>query len=59
MFLTAIGGPAYELLRNLLSPDTPKDKSLADLKNTLRARLKPKPLKIASFIDELSKKGKV
>ena len=28
VFLTDIGGPTYELLRNLVSPDAPKDKSL-------------------------------
>ena len=47
VFLTAIGGATYELLRNLLSPDAPKDKSLDELKSTLRAHLKPKPLTIA------------
>jgi len=46
-FLTAIGGPAYELLQNLVSPATPKDKSLTELKSTFRAHLKPKPLTIA------------
>ena len=29
VFLTAIGGPTYELVRNLLSPAAPKDKTLA------------------------------
>ena len=47
VFLTAIGGPAYKLLKNLVSPDAPKDKSFSDLKSTLRAHLKPKPLMIA------------
>ena len=47
VFLTAIGGATYELLRNLLSPDAPKDKSLDKLKSTLCAHLKPKPLTIA------------
>ena len=47
MFLTAIGGATYKLLSNLLSPDAPKDKSLDELKSTLRAHLKPKPLTIA------------
>ena len=47
VFLTAIGGATYELLRSLLSPDAPKDKSLDELKSTLRAHLKPKPLTIA------------
>ena len=47
MFLTAIGGATYEILWNLLSPDAPKDKSLDELKSTLRTHLKPKPLTIA------------
>ena len=59
VFLTAIGGPTYELLRNLLSPDTPKEKSLAELKSTLHAHLKPKPLMIASFVDEHNEREKV
>ena len=46
-FLTAIGGPAYELLRNLVSPTAPKDKTLTELKTALRSHLKPKPLAIA------------
>ena len=45
-FLSAIGGPAYELLRNLVSPAAPKDKTLAELKTALRSHLKPKPLAI-------------
>ena len=43
VFLTAIGGPVYKLLRNLVSPDAPKD----NLKRTFRAHFKPKPLTIA------------
>ena len=43
VFLTAIGGPTYELLRNLVSLDAPKDKSLEQLKTALRAHLKLKP----------------
>ena len=46
-FLTVIGVPAYELLRNLILPETPKDKTLAELKTVLRSHLKPKPLTIA------------
>ena len=47
VFLTAIGGPAYKLLRNLVSPVTPKDKSLSELKSVVRSHLKPKSLTIA------------
>ena len=46
VFLTAIGGLTYELVRNSLLPAAPKDKTLAELKNTLRAHLKTKPLTI-------------
>ena len=46
-FLSAIGAKAYELLRNLVAPDSPKDKRFNDLVKTLRAHLKPKPLVIA------------
>ena len=35
------------ILRNLVSPATPKDKTLDELKTTLRSHLKPKPLAIA------------
>ena len=46
IFFMAISGPMYELVRKLLSPAAPKDKTLAELKNTLQAHLKPKPLMI-------------
>ena len=45
-FLSAIGAKAYELLHNLVAPDSPKDKRFNDLVKTLRAHLKPKPLVI-------------
>ena len=47
VFLTANGCATYELLRNLLSPYDPKDKGLDNLKNTLHAHLKWKPVTIA------------
>ena len=46
-FLSAMGAKAYELLRNLVTPDAPKDKRFNDLVKTMRAHLKPKPLIIA------------
>ena len=46
-FLSAMGAKAYELLRNLVAPDAPKDKRFNDLVKTMRAHLKPKPLIIA------------
>ena len=45
-FLSAIGAKVYELLRDLVAPDSPKDKWFNDLVKTLRAHLKPKPLVI-------------
>ena len=45
-FLSAIGAKAYELLCNLVAPDSPKDKRFNDLVKTLCAHLKPKPLVI-------------
>ena len=41
VFLSAIGARAYELLRNLLAPDPPKNKKFAELVATLRLHLKP------------------
>ena len=46
-FLTAIGGPTYELLKSLVMPAAPKDKDLTQLTSVLWAHLKPKPLTIA------------
>ena len=48
-FLTAIGGPTYELLKSLVMPAAPKDKDLTQLMNVLQAHLKPKPLTIAEW----------
>ena len=39
-----MGAKAYELLRNLVAPDAPKDKRFNDLVKTMHAHLKPKPL---------------
>ena len=36
-FLSGIGAKAYELLCNLVAPDSPKDKRFNDLVKTLRA----------------------
>ncbi len=46
-FLSAMGAKAYELVRNLVAPEAPKDKRFNDLVKILRAHLKPKPLVIA------------
>ena len=47
ILLTIIGAEAYGLLRDLLAPIKPKDKSLADITETLKKHLNPTPIKIA------------
>ena len=47
VFLTAIGGRTYTLLRNLLAPTLPKDKSFDELVDTLKKHFEPKVLVIA------------
>ena len=39
-----IGGKTYDLLRNLLSPTDPKDKSFNELVETLKGHFEPKPI---------------
>ena len=46
-FLSPMEVKAYELLRNLVAPDSPKDKRFNDLVKTIRVHLKPKALVIA------------
>ena len=53
VFLSAIGARVYELLRNLLAPDPPKNKKFAELVATLRLHLKPKPLVISRTLQIL------
>ena len=47
MFLTVIGGRAYALLRNLLAPTKPADKSYGELVKVMKNHLKPTPPVIA------------
>ena len=47
VFLTIIGGRAYAMLRNLLAPTKPSDKSYSELVKVMKDHLKPKPLVIA------------
>jgi len=47
VFLTAIGGRTYTLLRNLLAPTVPKDKSFDEIVDTLKKHFEPKVLVIA------------
>ena len=46
-FLSAIGGKTYALLRNLVAPTPPKDKTFDELVAVLKAHFEPKPLIIA------------
>ena len=52
-----IGAKTYAVLRSLVAPDQPKDKSFAELKALLKAHYDPKPLVIAErgfgFIEEI------
>ena len=43
LFLNAIGGTTYALLRSLLAPVSPKNKTLEQITTTFRAHFEPKP----------------
>ena len=45
--LAVIGADAYGILRNLLAPQRPKDKSFDELKEVLIGHYSPKPILIA------------
>ena len=47
ILLSVIGAKTYAVLRSLVAPDQPKDKSFAELKTLLKAHYDPKPLVIA------------
>ena len=47
VFLSVVGCTTYRLLRNLLAPASPKDKSFKEIVDTLKAHFEPKPLVIA------------
>ena len=46
-FLALIWADAYDVLRNLLAPELPKDKSFDELKELLVSHYSPKPILIA------------
>ena len=46
VFLSVIGGKTYVLLRNLVAPDLPQDKTLPDIISALHNHFEPKPLVI-------------
>ena len=45
--LTVIGGTAYKIVRNLVAPASPKNKTYTELMDALSAHFSPKPLVIA------------
>ena len=47
VFLSVIGAKTYSLVRDLVSPASPKDKSLEHLADILKKHFEPKPLIIA------------
>ena len=47
ILLTVMGSKAYELLHSLLAPAVPSTKKYAEITETLKAHLNPKPLVIA------------
>ena len=47
VLLTVIGKQNFSLLRNLVAPETPKDKSFDDLTALLKSHFEPKKLVIA------------
>ena len=47
VLLTVIGRQNFSLLRNLVAPESPKDKSFDDLTKLLKSHFEPKKLVIA------------
>ena len=47
VFITVIGSKTYGLLRNLLTPEKPADKTYGQLVEVMKNHLSPKPLIIA------------
>ena len=45
--LSLIGGKTYKLLKNLVAPDAPNEKTYQELVDALKAHFSPKPLQIA------------
>ena len=46
VFLSVVGGKTFSLLRDLVAPAKPQEKTLATLFQTLRRHYEPKPLVI-------------
>lgn len=47
VLLSAIGAKTYVLLRSLVTPTAPKDKSFKDISDALKEHFEPKPIKAA------------
>ena len=47
VFLSMVGGKAYELLRSFCAPVKPQDRSYEELKDLMKGHFEPKPLVIA------------
>ena len=47
VLLSVIGATTYALLRNLVTPDAPKDKDFATLSKLLKDHYEPTPIVIA------------
>lgn len=58
IFLSSIGAETYTLLKDLMAPTKPKDKTYIQLKETLLGHLKPKRLVIAERFRFHSRKQK-
>ena len=47
VFLSVVGAKTYTLLRNLVAPTPPKDKTIEEIEEILKGHYEPKPLVIA------------
>ena len=47
ILLSVVGAKTYSLIRNLVSPEKPSDKTFEALKTLIKNHLQPKPLTIA------------
>ena len=60
ILLTTMGSKTYSLLRSLVSPAKPAEKSYSDIVKILQAHLNPAPLKIAErfrFLQRMQEEG--
>ncbi|GFW22393.1 transposon Tf2-9 polyprotein [Trichonephila clavipes] len=56
VFVSSLSAKLYQLLKNLLAPDSPSDQTLDKLKDALKKHLTPKPLIIPSRHKFLNRK---